>query len=350
VSSVLVLVLVLLFVLKSHFILLLASFVCSFRRNVRGMEGTNVAVGNFFDSKSAVKMELARWALGQEGKLHRQHKNSATRLEHHCARQITENLRAAAANKAARAAAAAGGPAYVRTPPNVVCLMKHVAKLDRANDHWKVTEDVGHSCKGAAPAARGSRRSAFSTGMLSGGVQGVANRAPWMKANEIGTVAEERFNISEGTLSYSQRFRLRKRALDTKYGSKLWQYRTLVSRLELLALADPDSDIYVKFFADEIEVEVEVELLPSDDDKDGGPKGGTKGGEEEEHQHLGSLGCRQLRRELEKRGLESKGRKAELVERLLQADNLPPPKKKRKTKVKSKSKSSSSSRGITTEK
>ena len=71
-------------------------------------------------------------------------------------------------------------------------------------------------------------------------------------------------------------FRLRKRALDTKYGSKLWQYRTLVSRLELLALADPDSDIYVKFFADEIEVE--VELLPSDDDKDGGPKGGTKGG------------------------------------------------------------------------
>ena len=114
-----------------------------------------------------------------------------------------------------------------------------------------VTKAIDHTCDTDIPFVRGGSKN-VSNRVLAANAGLTAKTDPSISVRTMGSLAAEAMNIHQTQVSYDKAYKVKKHLLNDLYGLPHEYYGTFVHRLELMRAYDPDTDIYIKVFPDQL--------------------------------------------------------------------------------------------------
>ena len=221
-----------------------------------------VKEGNIFHSKKAIINECNTFSHAH-GKQNRVVYNQKYQLKIVCAKQGREMRKVDARNTAAlKEHLAKGKPKseFVKEPyPNLctgcVQAKPYVQPSDNKGDDPKyiVTYACAHSCEGPLSPRQGSRTLPHSIVDIAASVHPVTQKNTSFKPTQIGSLITLNQSINQESLTYSQKYRVKKLSDRFRWGTPQQHFGGLVNSLEILKSYDPDSKIFLKVHSDYVD-------------------------------------------------------------------------------------------------
>ena len=223
---------------------------------------STIKEGNIFHSKKAIINECDTISHAQ-GKQNRVVYNQKYQLKIVCAKQGREMRKVDARNTAAlKEHLAKGKPKseFVKEPYPNLCTgcaqaKPYVHPSDNKGEDPKyiVTYACAHSCEGPLSPRQGSRTLPHSIVDIAASVHPVTQKNTSFKPTQIGSLITLNQSINQESLTYSQKYRVKKLSDRFRWGTPQQHFGGLVNSLEILKSYDPDSKIFLKVHSDYVD-------------------------------------------------------------------------------------------------
>ena len=223
---------------------------------------STIKEGNIYHSKKAIINECDTFSHGQ-GKQNRVVYNQKYTLKIVCAKQGREMRKVDARNTAALKDHLAKGKLkskFVKEPyPNLCTGCVHANRYVHPSDNkgedakYIVTSACVHSCEGPLSPRQGSRTLPHSIVDIAASVHPVTQENTSFKPSQIGSLITVNQSINQESMTYSQKYRVKKLSDRFRWGTPQQHFGGLVHSLEILKSFDPDSKILLKVHSDYVD-------------------------------------------------------------------------------------------------
>jgi hypothetical protein len=218
-------------------------------------------VGRVFNSRKEfiIAVQSEHWNIGKECCVYRNQKGFVKMLCVHQFRLVTKTEKMNARVKKEYVSAGGNPKLFQKQVPETVCcgfiqanpLKKN--KLSLHNDSIRITALSPHTCVDPPASVSGGRTVPHSYKHLGSLASNITEKNPMANSHWVGNHVEEKLNMPSNTFSYQQKYRIKGATEKARWGDHPHQYGSIVHMLELMKEFDPDSEIYLKVFADSVD-------------------------------------------------------------------------------------------------
>ena len=226
-----------------------------------GNESSTLHQGTVHRDKSSIERALILYhhsLSGPTGVSHRWIKSEKKRIHAVCVHQLIANSENRKLKQDIAKTFDLSHTSKLSLQPDIVCrgeiYVTSVKTNDKGLGHFVIRKAFDHTCCLSAPEqVRGRRSTIYSGKVISQVAASLLKNAPQLKPEQLTSLACQKLGMSSKDVPKATHHYIKSTANVNCYGSIKDIYMTSISRLEHLKEFDPDTQIFVTFYPDEVD-------------------------------------------------------------------------------------------------